>query len=147
MQEVDCATLRRASKIVVDSREAAMAEAGDLIVAIRRGEIRPSDIYAEIGEVAAALKPGTSGRRRDHILQIGRQRGARRRRRAGDISTGASGRHRSRNRFARLSAVNEAHCAGFHMNDKPQRSPQNTEGFNDFSVFCGDLCGLPSSCV
>jgi ornithine cyclodeaminase/alanine dehydrogenase-like protein (mu-crystallin family) len=58
MQEVDCATLRRASKIVVDSREAAMAEAGDLIVAIERGEIRPSDIYAEIGEVAAGLKPG-----------------------------------------------------------------------------------------
>jgi ornithine cyclodeaminase/alanine dehydrogenase-like protein (mu-crystallin family) len=58
MQEVDCATLRRASKIVVDSREAAMAEAGDLIVAIGRGEIRPSDIYAEIGEVAAGLKPG-----------------------------------------------------------------------------------------
>jgi len=58
MQEVDCVTLRRASKIVVDSREAAMAEAGDLIVAIGRGEIRPSDIYAEIGEVAAGLKPG-----------------------------------------------------------------------------------------
>jgi ornithine cyclodeaminase/alanine dehydrogenase-like protein (mu-crystallin family) len=58
MQEVDCVTLRRASKIVVDSREAAMAEAGDLIVAIGRGEIRPSDIYAEIGEVAASLKPG-----------------------------------------------------------------------------------------
>jgi ornithine cyclodeaminase len=58
MQEVDCVTLRRASKIVVDSREAAMAEAGDLIVAIERGEIRPSDIYAEIGEIAAGLKPG-----------------------------------------------------------------------------------------
>jgi ornithine cyclodeaminase len=58
MQEVDFATLRRASKIVVDSREAAMAEAGDLIVAIGRGEIRPSDIYAEIGEVAAGFKPG-----------------------------------------------------------------------------------------
>lgn len=58
MQEVDCATLRRASKIVVDSREASMAEAGDLIVAIERGEIRPSDIYAEIGEIAAGLKPG-----------------------------------------------------------------------------------------
>jgi ornithine cyclodeaminase/alanine dehydrogenase-like protein (mu-crystallin family) len=58
MQEVDCATLRRASMIVVDSREAAMAEAGDLIVAIERGEIRPSDIYAEIGEIAAGLKPG-----------------------------------------------------------------------------------------
>ena len=58
MQEVDCATLRRASKIVVDSRESAMAEAGDLIVAIGRGEIQPSDIYAEIGEVAAGFKPG-----------------------------------------------------------------------------------------
>jgi ornithine cyclodeaminase len=57
MQEVDCATLRRASKIVVDSREAAMAEAGDLIVAIQHGEIRPLDIYAEIGEIAAGLKP------------------------------------------------------------------------------------------
>ena len=57
MQEVDCVTLRRASKIVVDSREAAMAEAGDLIVALERGEIRPSDIYAEIGEIAAGLKP------------------------------------------------------------------------------------------
>ncbi len=58
MQEIDCVTLRRASKIVVDSREAAMAEAGDLIVAIERGEIQPSDVYAEIGEIAAGLKPG-----------------------------------------------------------------------------------------
>src|SRR5499426_4667599 len=58
MQEVDCVTLRRASKIVVDSRDAAMAEAGDLIVAIGRGEIHPSDIYAEIGEIAAGLRPG-----------------------------------------------------------------------------------------
>ncbi|HEY6404209.1 MAG TPA: hypothetical protein VI479_22500 [Blastocatellia bacterium] len=58
MQEIDCVTLRRASKVVVDSREAAMAEAGDLIVAIERGEIRTSDIYAEIGEIAAGLKPG-----------------------------------------------------------------------------------------
>jgi ornithine cyclodeaminase/alanine dehydrogenase-like protein (mu-crystallin family) len=61
MQEVDCVTLRRASKIVVDSREAAMAEAGDLIVAIERGEIQTSDIYAEIGEIAAGLKPGRQG--------------------------------------------------------------------------------------
>jgi ornithine cyclodeaminase len=58
MQEVDCVTLRRSSKIVVDSREAAMAEAGDLIAAIERGEIQTSDIYAEIGEIAAGLKPG-----------------------------------------------------------------------------------------
>jgi ornithine cyclodeaminase/alanine dehydrogenase-like protein (mu-crystallin family) len=58
MQEIDCVTLRRASKVVVDSREAAMAEAGDLIIAIERGDIRTSDIYAEIGEIAAGLKPG-----------------------------------------------------------------------------------------
>src|SRR5262245_51247017 len=34
MQEIDCVTLRRASKIVIDAREGALAEAGDLLVAI-----------------------------------------------------------------------------------------------------------------
>jgi ornithine cyclodeaminase len=58
MQEIDSTTLKRASKIVVDSREAALAEAGDLIVAIERGEIRVEDIYGEIGEIAAGLKAG-----------------------------------------------------------------------------------------
>ncbi len=58
MQEVDCLTLRRASKIVVDSRQGALSEAGDLLVAISRGEIQPSDIYAEIGEIAAGLRQG-----------------------------------------------------------------------------------------
>jgi ornithine cyclodeaminase len=58
MQEIDCVTLKRASKIVVDSRAGALAEAGDLLVAIERGEIQLSDIYAEIGEIAAGLKPG-----------------------------------------------------------------------------------------
>lgn len=62
MQEIDCATLRRASKIVVDQREPALAEAGDLIIAIERGEIRAADIYAEIGEIAAGWK---AGRERD----------------------------------------------------------------------------------
>ncbi len=58
MQEIDSATLKRAAKIVVDSREAALAEAGDLIVAIERGEIRLEDVYGEIGEIAAGLKAG-----------------------------------------------------------------------------------------
>ena len=58
MQEVDFSTLRRASKIVVDERKAALAEAGDLIVALNRGELRLEDIYAELGEIAAGLKPG-----------------------------------------------------------------------------------------
>jgi len=62
MQEVDFTTLRRASKIVVDQRQAALAEAGDLIIAIEHGEIRVEDIYAELGEIAAGLK---SGRQRE----------------------------------------------------------------------------------
>ncbi len=58
MQEVDFTTLRRASKIVVDERKAALAEAGDLIIALNQGEIHQEDIYAELGEIAAGLKPG-----------------------------------------------------------------------------------------
>lgn len=58
MQEVDCVTLQRAAKIVIDSREAALSEAGDLLAALEQGAISLSDIYAEIGEIAAGLKPG-----------------------------------------------------------------------------------------
>ncbi len=58
MQEVDCTTLQRAAKIVVDEREAAFSEAGDLIVALAQGAIQSSDIYGELGEIAAGLKPG-----------------------------------------------------------------------------------------
>ena len=58
MQEIDCETLHRAAKIVVDERKAALAEAGDVIIAVQRGVIRESDIYAELGEIAAGLKPG-----------------------------------------------------------------------------------------
>jgi ornithine cyclodeaminase len=58
MQEIDCATLGRASRIVVDTRLGALAEAGDLLVALRQGVIQRSDIYAEIGEIAAGTKKG-----------------------------------------------------------------------------------------
>lgn len=58
MQEVDCVTLQRAAKIVVDEHEAAFSEAGDLIVALAQGAIQRSDIYAELGEIAAGLKAG-----------------------------------------------------------------------------------------
>ncbi len=58
MQEVDPITLQRASKIVIDARSGALAEAGDLIIAIRAGAIKEADIYAEIGEIAAGLKRG-----------------------------------------------------------------------------------------
>ncbi|MCL4395890.1 MAG: hypothetical protein M1482_13985 [Chloroflexi bacterium] len=58
MQEIDPVALQRASKIVIDHHAGALAEAGDLIIALREGAIKQSDIYAEIGEIAAGIKPG-----------------------------------------------------------------------------------------
>jgi ornithine cyclodeaminase/alanine dehydrogenase-like protein (mu-crystallin family) len=49
MQEIDVATVRRA-RVVVDSREASMAEAGDLIIA-------GATISAEIGEIVNGVYP------------------------------------------------------------------------------------------
>jgi len=57
MQEIAPATVRRA-RVVVDSREAAWAGAGDLIQAKRDGVFCEQDVYAEIGEIAAKRKPG-----------------------------------------------------------------------------------------
>lgn len=57
MQEVDAETVKRAL-VVVDSREAAWEEAGDLIVPLQAGLINEAHIHAEIGEIAAGLKPG-----------------------------------------------------------------------------------------
>ncbi len=57
MQEVDEATVARA-RIVVDSREACLAEAGDLIIPLHKGLISESDIHAELGEVVLGTRPG-----------------------------------------------------------------------------------------
>ncbi len=57
MQEVPEETIGRA-KLVVDSREACWAEAGDLIIPRQKGLISAGDIYAELGEIAAGTKPG-----------------------------------------------------------------------------------------
>lgn len=64
MQEVPPELVRRA-KVVVDSRQACMAEAGDLLIPIRQGVISATHIYAEIGELAAGQKPG-----RTHAAEI-----------------------------------------------------------------------------
>jgi alanine dehydrogenase len=57
MQEVDEETIRRAG-IFVDSVEACLQEAGDLIIPLKKGLIRESDILAELGEVISGKKPG-----------------------------------------------------------------------------------------
>ena len=56
MQEVDATIVQRA-RIVVDSREAVLQEAGDLIIPIREGLIRAEDIEAELGEIVNGEKP------------------------------------------------------------------------------------------
>lgn len=62
MQEIDAETVRRA-KVIVDSREACLAEAGDLIIPIRQGLISEAHIYAEIGEIINGVKPGRTSPR------------------------------------------------------------------------------------
>jgi alanine dehydrogenase len=57
MQEVDERTVARA-KIVVDSRVAALAEAGDLVIPMSKGIISEQNIHAELGELVLGLKPG-----------------------------------------------------------------------------------------
>lgn len=56
-REVEGVLVGRAT-VVVDSREAALAEAGDLLLAIAEGVFAPERIHAEIGEVAAGERPG-----------------------------------------------------------------------------------------
>jgi ornithine cyclodeaminase len=57
MQEIDAETVQRA-KVVVDSREACWAEAGDLIIPLEKGLIDREHIHAELGEIIAGAKPG-----------------------------------------------------------------------------------------
>jgi alanine dehydrogenase len=57
MQEVPTATVVRA-RVVVDSRSASLAEAGDLILPLKQGLITEADIHGEIGEVASGRIPG-----------------------------------------------------------------------------------------
>jgi len=57
MQEVPAETVARA-RVVVDSRSASLAEAGDLLIPLKKGLIRKADIHGEIGEVAAGQIPG-----------------------------------------------------------------------------------------
>jgi len=57
MQEIPEETVRRA-KVVVGSREGCLAEAGDLIIPLRKGLISKDHIHAELGEIVAGAKPG-----------------------------------------------------------------------------------------
>ena len=57
MRELDEETFRRAARVVVDSRAAVLAEAGEVVWAIRQGILREADLV-ELGEIAAGRRPG-----------------------------------------------------------------------------------------
>lgn len=56
MCEVDAATLARA-RIVVDQREAALVEAGDLLQALAQGQITGAESWLELGQLVNEEKP------------------------------------------------------------------------------------------
>lgn len=56
-RELDSEAVRRAT-VIVDTRAGARAEAGDIAIPIAEGTINAEHIHAEIGEVAAGLRPG-----------------------------------------------------------------------------------------
>jgi len=57
MQEIPPETVLRA-RVVIDHREASLAEAGDLLIPLQQGLMTEDHIYAEVGEIAAGRKPG-----------------------------------------------------------------------------------------
>jgi alanine dehydrogenase len=56
-QEIPPETVLRA-KVVIDHHESSMAEAGDLLIPLGQGLMTEDHIYAELGEIAAGIKPG-----------------------------------------------------------------------------------------
>jgi len=57
MREIDTETILSA-KVVVDMKEAALSEAGDIIIPIKEGRYSEDKIYAELGEIVSRAKPG-----------------------------------------------------------------------------------------
>lgn len=61
-RELDSATLIAAKKVVVDSLESALAEAGDILIPIKQGEYSVHNLYGELGAVLAGDLPGREQR-------------------------------------------------------------------------------------
>jgi ornithine cyclodeaminase len=60
MQEIDGDLVAR-SLVVVDSRQAALVESGDLILPIRQGKLREDAVHGELGEIVNGVIPGRTG--------------------------------------------------------------------------------------
>ncbi len=58
-RELDAELIRR-SRVVVEYREQALQEAGDLVIPLNAGELTEASLGAELGEVVTGAKPGRS---------------------------------------------------------------------------------------
>ncbi|UFJ39553.1 NAD(P)-binding domain-containing protein [Brevibacillus humidisoli] len=67
MQELPTEIIAGADKVVVESREAALEETGDLIVPIEQGVFTSQQLHAELGEIVAGTR---AGRERDQELTV-----------------------------------------------------------------------------
>jgi len=56
-REIDTATMT-AARLFVDRRESALAEAGDLLIAMQEGAVKGDHVQAELGEVIIGRNPG-----------------------------------------------------------------------------------------
>jgi len=62
VRELDTAIIKR-SKIIADSYEACLNEAGDIMIPIHEGAIDKSHLYAELGEIIIGKKPSRANDR------------------------------------------------------------------------------------
>ena len=67
MQEMDPAVLPRASKIYFDSKEAVLAESGDILIPLEKGVITKDDFTGDLGDV---LLGKTTGRENDDEIIV-----------------------------------------------------------------------------
>lgn len=70
-RELDVTVIKRA-KLIVDSREAALKEAGDIMIPIAEGIISQDHIHAELGEVITGKK---NGRESDREITVFKSQG------------------------------------------------------------------------
>jgi ornithine cyclodeaminase/alanine dehydrogenase-like protein (mu-crystallin family) len=57
MQEIDASVILQ-SLLIVDQREAALSEAGDIMIPVQQGRMGPEHIHAELGEVVSGFRKG-----------------------------------------------------------------------------------------
>jgi ornithine cyclodeaminase/alanine dehydrogenase len=57
MRELDSEAVRR-SRVIVDRRQAAQVEAGDIVIPTQEGVIGPGHVVGELAEVVTGVVPG-----------------------------------------------------------------------------------------